>query len=78
PGGAVYKFTYGPRCPVPRPILDRNHLKSVSIGGTVRNLPPASVYRNSRSRPLDLTRERIGYRESETDLDDAAFSHDTG
>ncbi|MFB2601552.1 class I SAM-dependent methyltransferase, partial [Rhizobium phaseoli] len=41
PGGAVYQFTYGPRCPVPRPILDRLGLKAVRIGGTVRNLPPA-------------------------------------
>ncbi|MGO7215316.1 class I SAM-dependent methyltransferase [Rhizobium ruizarguesonis] len=78
PGGAVYQFTYGPRCPVPRPILDRLDLKAVRIGGTVRNLPPASVYRISRSRPLELSRERIGYRESETDIDDAAFSNETG
>jgi phospholipid N-methyltransferase len=79
PGGAVYQFTYGPRCPVPRPILDRLDLKAVRIGGTVRNLPPASVYRISRSKPLELSRERIGYRESETDIDDvAAFSNETG
>ncbi|NEJ25662.1 methyltransferase domain-containing protein [Rhizobium leguminosarum] len=79
PGGAVYQFTYGPRCPVPRPILDRLGLKAVRIGGTVRNLPPASVYRISRSKPLELSRERIGYRESETDIDDvAAFSNETG
>ncbi|TBB69127.1 methyltransferase domain-containing protein [Rhizobium leguminosarum bv. viciae] len=79
PGGAVYQFTYGPRCPVPRPILDRLGLKAVRIGGTVRNLPPASVYRISRSKPLELSRERISYRESETDIDDvAAFSNETG
>ncbi|MBY5359116.1 methyltransferase domain-containing protein [Rhizobium leguminosarum] len=79
PGGAVYQFTYGPRCPVPRPILDRLGLKAVRIGGTVRNLPPASVYRISRSKPLELSRERIGYRESETEIDDvAAFSNETG
>jgi hypothetical protein len=64
---------------VPRPILDRLDLKAVRIGGTVRNLPPASVYRISRSKPLELSRERIGYRESETDIDDvAAFSNETG
>lgn len=44
-GGAVYQFTYGPRCPVPRPILDRLGLEATHIGGTVRNLPPAAVYR---------------------------------
>jgi phospholipid N-methyltransferase len=47
-GGAVYQFTYGPRCPVPRPILDRLGLEATHIGGTVRNLPPAAVYRISR------------------------------
>jgi phospholipid N-methyltransferase len=48
PAGSFYQFTYGPRCPVPKPILDRMGLKAERIGGTVRNLPPASVYRISR------------------------------
>lgn len=48
PTGNFYQFTYGPRCPVPRPILDRLGLKAKRIGGTVRNLPPAAVYRISR------------------------------
>lgn len=48
PGASFYQFTYGPRCPVPRPILDRLGLKASWIGGTLRNLPPASVYRISR------------------------------
>ncbi|MGO8013257.1 phospholipid methyltransferase, partial [Rhizobium ruizarguesonis] len=56
PGGAVYQFTYVPRCPVPRPILDRLDLSVVRIGGTGRNRPPASVYRSSRSKPLELSR----------------------
>ncbi|WP_117192620.1 class I SAM-dependent methyltransferase [Rhizobium terrae] len=58
PGGAFYQFTYGPRCPVPRPILDRLGLKAVHIGHTVRNLPPAAVYRISRRKPLELARHR--------------------
>ncbi|ANL64187.1 ribosomal RNA methyltransferase protein [Rhizobium phaseoli] len=78
PGGAVYQFTYGPRCPVPRPILDRLCLKAVRIGGTVRNLPPASVYRISRRKPLELSRERLRYRDSDADIDVAAFSGETG
>lgn len=49
--GAFYQFTYGPRRPVPRPILDRLGLKAKRIGGTVRNLPPTAVYRITR-RPL--------------------------
>lgn len=46
--GAFYQFTYGPRCPVPRPILDRLGLDYVRIGGVRWNLPPASVYRITR------------------------------
>jgi phospholipid N-methyltransferase len=72
PGGAFYQFTYGPRCPVPRPILDRLGLKAARIGGTVRNLPPASVYRISRRKPLELSRERFKYRSSDMEAD-AAF-----
>lgn len=48
PGASFYQFTYGPRCPVPRPILDRLGLEAVRVGGTLRNIPPASVYRISR------------------------------
>lgn len=54
--GSFYQFTYGPRCPVPRPILDRLGLKAVRIGGTVRNIPPASVYRITRRHPLGTAR----------------------
>ncbi len=46
--GALYQFTYGPRCPVPHAILDRLGLDSVRIGGVRWNLPPASVYRIAR------------------------------
>jgi phosphatidylethanolamine/phosphatidyl-N-methylethanolamine N-methyltransferase len=28
PGGAMYQFTYGPRCPMPRPLLDRLGLRA--------------------------------------------------
>ncbi len=52
PTGAFYQFTYGPRCPVPRPILDQLGLKATRVGGTVRNLPPAAVYRITRRQPL--------------------------
>lgn len=51
PDGRFYQFTYGPFCPVPRPILDRLGLKAQRIGGTLLNLPPASVYRISRRAP---------------------------
>ncbi len=48
PGGAFYQFTYGPLCPVPRQILDRLGLETYRIGGTLANVPPASVYRVTR------------------------------
>lgn len=52
PDAAFYQFTYGPVCPVPRRILDRLGLKAIRIGGTVWNLPPASVYRITRRPPI--------------------------
>ncbi|MBZ9791641.1 VTT domain-containing protein [Rhizobium sp. 3T7] len=51
PHGAFYQFTYSLRCPIARPILDRLGLKAVRIGGTLVNLPPASVYRITRRAP---------------------------
>lgn len=48
PTGAFYQFTYGPLCPVPRPILDRLGLKAARVGGTICNIPPATVYRITR------------------------------
>jgi phospholipid N-methyltransferase len=56
PGGAFYQFTYGPRCPVPRPILDRLGLKATHVGWALRNLPPASVYRITRRQSLGMAR----------------------
>jgi phosphatidylethanolamine/phosphatidyl-N-methylethanolamine N-methyltransferase len=54
PGGSFYQFTYGPRCPVSRPILDRLGLRARRIAGTVRNLPPAAIYRIMRRRPFGI------------------------
>lgn len=52
PGARFYQMTYLPFCPVPRRLLDRLGLKAKRIGGTLRNLPPAAVYRISRRQPL--------------------------
>lgn len=49
--GAFYQFTYGPRCPIPRPLLDRLGLKATFMGRTLANVPPAAVYRVSRRKP---------------------------
>ena len=59
PNGAFYQFTYGPRCPVPRTILDRLGLKARRIGGTVRSIPPAAVYRITRRGPLGIMPTRL-------------------
>jgi phospholipid N-methyltransferase len=45
PGGSYYQFTYGMRCPVPRPVLERMGLKATRLGSTWMNTPPATVYR---------------------------------
>lgn len=47
--GAFYQFTYGPRCPVPRAILERFGLRARYVGGTLANLPPAAVFQISRN-----------------------------
>ena len=48
--GAFYQFTYGPRCPVAKQIRERLGLESKRVGRTLRNLPPATVYRITRKR----------------------------
>lgn len=52
PDGALYQFTYGPRCPVPLPILERFGLQAQFIGGTLANLPPAAVFRIRRKSSM--------------------------
>ena len=52
---ALYQFTYGWRCPVPRPILDRLGLRFERTGSTYANLPPATVYRIWRQLPQHQT-----------------------
>jgi phospholipid N-methyltransferase len=48
PDGAFYQFTYGFRCPVPQRLLERLGLKATRTAITLRNLPPAAVYRIER------------------------------
>ena len=50
PDGAFYQFTYGPRCPVSKQIREQLGLESKRIGRTLRNLPPATVYRITRKQ----------------------------
>lgn len=50
--GAFYQFTYGPRCPIPRQILDRLSLKASCVGRAYLNIPPAAVYRITHRKPV--------------------------
>lgn len=45
PGGAFIQFTYSLRPPVSREIRDALGLEVVRVGQTVRNFPPATVFR---------------------------------
>ncbi len=47
--GALYQFTYGPRCPIPRSILHAYGLEAIRVGRVLLNLPPAAVYQVRRS-----------------------------
>ncbi|MEA2977267.1 MAG: phosphatidylethanolamine/phosphatidyl-N-methylethanolamine N-methyltransferase [Alphaproteobacteria bacterium] len=65
PEGAFYQFTYGPRCPVPRALLDRLGLKATRLGWTLANVPPAAVYRIRRRHPrlatsVNAPKRRLG------------------
>ncbi len=46
--GALYQFTYVPRCPIHKRILDRLGLKAQHHGMALANVPPAFVYRIAR------------------------------
>ncbi|MCD0501576.1 class I SAM-dependent methyltransferase [Bordetella petrii] len=48
PDGAVHLFTYGPRCPVPRRVLDRLGLRARRTETVLANLPPAHVWKLTR------------------------------
>src|SRR5207244_4120967 len=46
--GAFYQFTYGPRFPASRAVLERLGLQATRTGRTFANVPPAAVYRIRR------------------------------
>ncbi|MEO5923936.1 MAG: methyltransferase domain-containing protein [Bryobacteraceae bacterium] len=48
PGGFFFQFTYGPCCPVAPQVLETCDLSANRVGGTLKNVPPAAVYRLSR------------------------------
>jgi phospholipid N-methyltransferase len=48
PGGAMFQFTYGYRCPVADAVLDEFGLTARRTATVFVNAPPASVYRIER------------------------------
>ncbi|CCW19427.1 phospholipid N-methyltransferase protein [Sphingobium indicum BiD32] len=48
PGGSFVQFTYSMRPPVSREVIDALELDVVRVGQTVRNFPPATVFRFTR------------------------------
>lgn len=48
PGASMLQFTYTASCPISPAVLQRLGLRAERLGGTLVNLPPASVYRLSR------------------------------
>lgn len=48
PGGSLYQFTYGPVSPISDGTLESLGLTATRVSYTIRNIPPASVYRITR------------------------------
>ncbi|MBJ7444996.1 MAG: methyltransferase domain-containing protein [Sphingobium sp.] len=48
PGGSFVQFTYSMRPPLSREVIDALDLDVVRVGQTVRNFPPATVFRFTR------------------------------
>ena len=53
-GGSFYQFTYGMQCPISKAQLEELGLQATCMGRVLLNVPPASVYRITRSKPSRL------------------------
>lgn len=47
-GGALYFFTYGLHCPIPRRMLDSLGVRATKVDVVLANVPPAHVWRLTR------------------------------
>lgn len=47
-GGALYFFTYGLHCPIPRRVLDSLGVRAAKVDVVLANVPPAHVWRLTR------------------------------
>ncbi|TPL91250.1 rRNA adenine N-6-methyltransferase family protein [Mesorhizobium sp. B2-3-12] len=59
PGGVLYQFTLGRRCPFDQSLLDRLDLEVTRVGHTFRNFPPATVYRVSMIKTVSTYDWRV-------------------
>jgi phosphatidylethanolamine/phosphatidyl-N-methylethanolamine N-methyltransferase len=48
PGGALIQFTYSPRSPFRREVVEALDLGVAKVGSILRNVPPATVFRIAR------------------------------
>jgi phospholipid N-methyltransferase len=48
PEGAMFQFSYSPRCPVSKAVLTGHGLVAHKIGACPKNIPPAYVFRIER------------------------------
>jgi phosphatidylethanolamine/phosphatidyl-N-methylethanolamine N-methyltransferase len=49
PGGALIQFTYSPRSPFRREVVEALDLSVAKVGSILRNVPPATVFRIARN-----------------------------
>jgi phospholipid N-methyltransferase len=52
PGAALYQFTYGLGAPIPKPLLKSIGLEERFLGRVFRNIPPAAVFKITRTDRL--------------------------
>ena len=50
PGGRLVQFTYSPRSPISRDVLDAMGLRAQRVGQVYRNWPPASIFHYTRDK----------------------------
>lgn len=58
--GVFVQFTYGPLSPVPRVITRSLELVKDRSAWVLKNIPPASVWRYSRARPIVAETAQVG------------------
>ncbi len=60
PGGAFYQFTYGMRCPVRRPILDRLGLRATLIDRAIFNDAAGRGLQTDAASAVQIDHARYG------------------